>query len=170
MAASSIEKAAKGAYVVEEVEDADITIISTGSEVSIVLEAAKVLKEQGKKVRVVSAPCLEIFAGKSKCDYNSAFSEMATDHHAFSCYLHPVQDKAYKLSVLPSGAPVMSVEAYNTFGWGQYSHEQFGLPSFGASAPYKQVYEKFDITPKGIATRATKVVDFYKSRNQPVHS
>jgi hypothetical protein len=68
---------------------ADITLISTGSEVAIVVEAVEVLAKQNIKARVVSLPCWEVFEA---------------------------QPVAYKLSVIPSGAPVMSVEAYNTFG------------------------------------------------------
>lgn len=78
---SSIEKAAKGGYVLEEAEGADVTIASTGSEVSIVVESAKILREQGLKVRVVSLPCWEIF---------------------------DAQPREYQLAVLPSGAPIVS--------------------------------------------------------------
>ncbi len=84
---SSIEKAAKGGYVLQEAQNADITIASTGSEVCIVLDAAKKLQEKGLKVRIVSFPCWEVFQ---------------------------LQDNEYKLSVLPSGAPVLSVEAYSS--------------------------------------------------------
>lgn len=143
LAGSSIEKAAHGGYVVEECENADITLVSTGSEVCLCMDAVKELKSQGIKARVVSLPCWEVFQ---------------------------VQDKAYKLSVFPSGAPVLSVEAYSTFGWGALSHEHFGLPSFGASGPYQQVYDKYDLNGKGIATRANKVVNFYKKRGHPVYS
>jgi len=64
----------------------------------------------------------------------------------------------------------MSVEAYSTFGWGAYAHDQFGLKSWGASGPYDKVYEKFGLTPEGISKRGKKVVDFYKKRGQPVFS
>jgi transketolase len=80
------------------------------------------------------------------------------------------QPNVYKLSVLPSGAPVMSVEAYNTLGWSRFSHEHFGLEGFGMSGPGPKVYEHFEITPTGIASRAKKVVDFYKKKGGPVVS
>ncbi|KAJ9101705.1 Transketolase [Naganishia friedmannii] len=146
LANSSIEKAVRGAYVLEEVENnnkADLTLVSTGSEVCLCLDAVKILREQGLNIRLVSMPCQEIFK---------------------------VQSNEYKLSVLPSGAPVMSVEAYTTFGWGEFAHESFGLPSFGASAPAPQVYEKFGLTGKGIAEKAQKVVSFYKKRGGEVVS
>lgn len=62
---SSIEKATKGGYVLEDVENADITLVSTGSEVPLCLEAAKSLKEKGLKVRLVSMPCMEVFVSRA---------------------------------------------------------------------------------------------------------
>lgn len=118
---STIEHAAKGGYVVHEVEGEHLTIVSTGSEVGIVVEAAGILAKEGCKVRVVSLPCWRVF---------------------------DAQPQEYKLSVLRSGAPVLSVEAYATYGWERYSHEQFGLSAWGASGPYQQVYEKFGLTGK----------------------
>ena len=113
--ASSVQKALKGGYVALDAENADVTIVSTGSEVSICIDAAKYLKkEHNVTARVVSIPCFEIF---------------------------DVQDKEYRLSVLPDGIPILSVEAMSTMGWERYSHEQFGLNRFGASGPYKEVYK-----------------------------
>jgi transketolase len=132
---STIEKAAKGGYVLHEVEGADITLISTGSEVAIAVDAAKQLDGQGIKARVVSMPCTEVF---------------------------DQQDKEYRLSVLPDGIPSLSIEVMTTHGWERYAHEQFGLNRFGASGAYKDVYNKFEFTPEGIAKRAVKTVEFYK--------
>lgn len=113
--ASSIEKALKGGYVALEAEHANITIVSTGSEVSLCIDAAKYLKEKHNvTARVVSLPCFEIF---------------------------DAQPKEYRLQVLPDGIPSLSVEVMSTMGWERYSHEQFGLNRFGASAPYKEVYK-----------------------------
>jgi transketolase len=112
---STIEKAIKGGYVALEDKEAALTLVSTGSEVSICLEAVKVLKDQhGINTRVVSMPCVEIF---------------------------DAQSKDYRLSVIPDGIPAMSVEVMSTLGWEKYSHEQFGLNRFGASGPYKDVYK-----------------------------
>jgi len=114
---STVEKAIKGGYVNLEAEKADITLISTGSEVSITLEAVKVLKEKYQlTARVVSMPCVEVF---------------------------DLQDKEYRLSVIPDGIPAMSFEALSTLGWEKYSHEQFGLNRFGASGPYLDVYKVY---------------------------
>jgi len=132
---STIEKAIKGGYVALEDKEADVTLVSTGSEVGICLEAVKTLKEKNLKARVVSMPCTEVF---------------------------DAQSKDYKLSVIPDGIPTMSVEVMSTLGWEKYSHEQFGLNRFGASGPYKEVYAKFEFTPEGIAKRAAATVDYWK--------
>ncbi|KAF2239278.1 transketolase [Viridothelium virens] len=133
---STIEHAIKGGYVALEDKDADLTLVSTGSEVSLCLESVKVLKDNHNiKTRVVSLPCVEVFDSQSK---------------------------DYRLSVIPDGIPTMSVEVMSTLGWEKYSHEQFGLNRFGASGPYKDVYKKFEFTPEGIAKRGLATVNFYK--------
>ena len=95
---STIEKAAKGGYVVHECgEGEDLTIVSTGSEVSIVIAAVGILEKEGKKVRVVSLPCWAVF---------------------------DAQDQGYRLSVLRSGAPILSVEAYSVRPTDAQAHVQ----------------------------------------------
>jgi len=86
--------------VLHEQEGADITLISTGSEVCICVDAVKELAKQNIKARVVSIPCFEVF---------------------------DAQSKDYRLSVLPDGIPSLSVEVMSTMGWERYAHEQFGL-------------------------------------------
>jgi transketolase len=81
---STIENASKGGYVLYEEQNEDLTIVSTGSEVSIALAAAGKLKAQGIKTRVVSLPCWLVF---------------------------DQQPEQYRLSVLRSGAPILSLEA-----------------------------------------------------------
>lgn len=133
---ATIEKASKGAYVLQEVEGANVTLISTGSEVSICVAAAKELADKhGLKARIVSIPCTEVF---------------------------DAQPEEYRLSVLPDGIPVLSVEVMTTLGWERYSHEQFGLNRFGASGAYLDVYKKFEFTAEGIAKRAIATVNFWK--------
>jgi len=133
---STVEKAIKGGYVLHEQEGADVTLVSTGSEVCICIDAVKELAEKHNiKARVVSMPCFEVF---------------------------DAQSKEYRLSVLPDGIPSLSVEVMSTMGWERYTHEQFGLNRFGASGPYKDVYKKFEFTPEGIAKRAVATVEFWK--------
>lgn len=112
---STLENGIKGGYVAVEAEKADITLVSTGSEVCICVAAVKYLKDNHKiTARVVSIPCFEVF---------------------------DAQTKDYRLKVLPDGIPSLSVEVMSTLGWERYSHEQFGLNRFGASGPYKEVYK-----------------------------
>ncbi|KAI9697777.1 MAG: Transketolase [Candelina mexicana] len=133
---STLENAIKGGYVMIEAENADITLLSTGSEVSLCVDAVKYLKEKHNlTARLVSMPCFEVF---------------------------DAQTKEYRLKVLPDGIPSMSVEVMSTLGWERYSHEQFGLNRFGASGAYKDIYKKFEFTPEGISKRAVATVDFYK--------
>lgn len=133
---STIGNAIKGGYVVHEDKNADISLVSTGSEVGICVDAVKELKEKHSiSARVVSIPCFEVFDS---------------------------QDKSYRLSVLPDGIPSLSVEVMSTMGWERYTHEQFGLNRFGASGAYKDVYKKFEFTPEGVAKRAVATVNFWK--------
>jgi transketolase len=112
---STLENAIKGGYVAIEAENADITLVSTGSEVGICVDTVKLLKDKhGLSARVVSMPCTEVF---------------------------DAQPKDYQLKVIPDGIPALSVEVMSTHGWEKYSHEQFGLNRFGASGPYKDVYK-----------------------------
>lgn len=133
---STIANGIKGGYVALEDKEAKITLVATGSEVSLCLEAVKYLKEKhSTAARVVSMPCMEVF---------------------------DAQPKDYKLSVIPDGIPALSVEVMSTMGWEKYTHEQFGLNRFGASGPYKEVYAKFEFTPEGISKRAISTIDFWK--------
>lgn len=132
---STLDRAIKGGYVLHEVEGAQITLVSTGSEVCICIDAVKELEKKGIKTRVVSIPCFEVF---------------------------DAQSKEYRLSVLPDGIPSLSVEVMSTMGWERYTHEQFGLNRFGASGAYKDVYKKFEFTPEGVAKRAVATIDFWK--------
>ena len=124
---STIEKGTKGGYCALDDKEAQITLVSTGSEVSICLEAVKYLKDNHQiKARVVSMPCCEVF---------------------------DAQPKEYRLGVIPDGIPALSVEVMSTLGWEKYSHEQFGLNRFGASGPYKDVY-KVVTAPRSISLQS----------------
>ena len=118
---STLENGIKGGYVSVENEKADITLVSTGSEVSLCIEAVKYLKDNHQlTARVVSMPCFEVF---------------------------DTQTKEYRLKVIPDGIPAMSVEVMSTLGWERYTHEQFGLNRFGASGAYKDVYKVMPLSP-----------------------
>ncbi|KAF9153060.1 Transketolase [Linnemannia schmuckeri] len=132
---SSIEKTLKGGYVLQEVQDADVTLVATGSEVSLIVDAAKLLKEQGIKARIVSMPSTKLF-----------------DEQPYD----------YRASVLIDGIPSVSVEAMSTFGWDRYAHESIGIDTFGSSGPYKEVYKHFGLVPDVVAGKVQKIVAFYK--------
>lgn len=134
---SSIEKAAKGGYTLLEADKPDIIIASSGSEVSVSVEAAKYLEKTGLKASIVSIP----------------------DFFTFD-----KQPQLYRLSVLPDGVPILSVEVMSTFGWSKYSHEQFGLNRFGASGKAADLFKFFGFTPENIADKALKTVQFYKGK------
>ena len=119
----------KGAYVMED--GRDVVLIGTGSEVSVCLEARKVLDGQGVSARVVSMPSWELFRE---------------------------QPKRYRDQVLPSGVPRLAVEAATTFGWCEWADDAIGIDHFGASAPGEVLFEKFGFTPENVAERARKLV------------
>jgi transketolase len=107
---STLEKAIRGGYVLHEEDNEDLTIVSSGSEVGIAVEAANKLKTEGIKTRVVSLPCWLTF---------------------------DQQDEEYRLSVLRSGAPILSLEALSTAGWQKYSHEVNDFPTLSHNADFR---------------------------------
>ena len=127
------EGVARGAYVLADPGDgpAQIVLLGTGSEVSLCLDAARLLTEAGTRVRVVSLPSWELFAE---------------------------QGAAYRDVVLPPGIPVLSVEAATTFGWERYADDSLGIDHFGASAPGEVVMREFGFDPVNVAARATALL------------
>ncbi len=122
----------RGAYVVsKEQKKADFVLIATGSEVSLAVAAQALLLEKGIDVRVVSMPCWSYFEK---------------------------QDEAYKKEVinLPK-AKCVSIEMLSTFGWAKYADTNIGLDQFGASAPAKDVFKKFNFTPEYVASVVEKL-------------
>ena len=125
---------AKGGYVISDISEGkarQATIIATGSEVSIAVEAQTKLREQGIEVAVVSMPCTELF---------------------------DAQDKAYRDEVL-GNAPRVVVEAASPFGWDKYIGEKgeiIGIDGFGASAPASELYKHFGLTAENVAETVKK--------------
>ena len=134
---SSIEKASKGGYIVYDVQDARLILVATGSEVSLAIDSAKKLTEQGVPTRVVSLPDFLTF---DKQSYD------------------------YRKSIFPDGLPVISIEVMTTFGWGKYSHAHIGLDRFGASAPAGELFEKFGFTIDNVVEKAIKTDNYYKGK------
>ncbi|BCX82550.1 transketolase [Methylomarinovum caldicuralii] len=131
-----IENIAKGAYVLRDCDGKpDAIIIATGSEVHLADEAAKVLADEGKKVRVVSMPCEDVFEAQSA---------------------------EYKESVLPSDVTArVAVEAGATDGWYKYvglNGKVVGLDRFGESAPGGVLMKEFGFTVDNVANAVREVL------------
>jgi transketolase len=123
-------RSARGGYVLAEAEGARaVTLLATGSEVSLAMTARDQLKAKGVAAAVVSLPCWELF---------------------------DAEDAAYRRSVL-GAAPRVAVEAASPFGWERYVGETgavVGMRSFGASAPAEDLYRHFGITAEKVAEAA----------------
>lgn len=120
-----------GAGVVRMSDRSRATIVATGSEVSVALEAAATLEHDGIPVTVVSMPSWDRFAR---------------------------QDREFRDSVLDPRQPVVSVEAATTFGWERYADASVGIDRFGASAPGPVVMEEFGITPDNVARTVRNLI------------
>ena len=123
---TAVNRCARGGYVLAEAEGPRrATLIATGSEVAIAMAAREALAGEGIPVAVVSLPCWELFEA---------------------------QDEAYHAEVL-GGAPRIGVEAAGGFGWERWLGPEgrfIGMPGYGASAPYEELYQHFGITPEAI--------------------
>ncbi len=118
----------KGAYVLADADDAQVTIIGTGSEVATALAARDQLDVPA---RVVSMPSWELFEQ---------------------------QDDDYKESVLPVDLPTVSVEAGVRMGWERYADAIVSIDRFGASAPGTMVLEKLGITPENVVAHVQELL------------
>jgi transketolase len=127
-------RVASGAYVVDEPDGSrDVTLIATGSEVSVARAAAQILAEEGLKAAVVSAPCLGLFRQ---------------------------QPDEYRAKILGS-APRVGVEAAIEGDWARWlgdGGEFVGMTGFGASAPAEVLYREFGITPQAVADAARRAI------------
>ncbi len=124
----------KGAYILHEPDrQRDITLLATGSEVEIALEAAQKLFLHDKHAAVVSMPCWELFE---------------------------MQPESYRKKILGS-APRIGIEAAIRLGWDRWIGENgtfIGMHEFGASAPANELYQHFGITADSIVTEALALI------------
>jgi transketolase len=118
----------KGAYVLADADDAQVTIIGTGSEVQVALAARDQLDVPA---RVVSMPSWELFEQ---------------------------QDEDYQESVLPVDVPTVSVEAGVRMGWERYADSIVSIDRFGASAPGGLVLEKLGITADNVVAHVQELL------------
>jgi transketolase len=127
------EKARRGGYVVVDADNPELTLVATGSEVGISMEAARELNASGRRVRVVSLPCLEVFFA---------------------------QDAAYQDSVLGS-AKRLCVEAGVVHGLARVMRPGdvfHGMKGFGASANFTKLAEHFGFTGKAVLEAARSLL------------
>jgi len=127
---------ARGGYILQDCDGApEAIIIATGSEVGIAQQATDTLTAQGKKVRLVSMPCTELFER---------------------------QDAAYQAQVLPANVTArVAVEAAHADYWYKYvglGGKVIGMTDFGASAPASQLFEMYGFTADKIAATVTELL------------
>jgi transketolase len=123
---------AKGAYVLAGDADATVTLFASGSEVEIAMLAKAQLEEADISARVVSVPCFELF------------NEQSAD---------------YRQQIIGTSPVRVAVEAAVKQGWERFIGEDglfIGMSSFGASAPYEDLYKHFGITPEAIVKAVKK--------------
>ena len=134
---SSVEKVALGGYVLEDCNgNPDLILIGTGTELDLCVQAAKKLTSEGKKVSVVSMPCVELFEEQSE---------------------------SYKEEVIPSNIRKrLVVEAAESFGWHKYiglDGDSVTMSSFGASAPGGLCMEKFGFTVENVLEKSRNLLN-----------
>jgi transketolase len=124
---------AQGAYVLADAPDSkpEVLLLATGSEVFLCVQAYEQLRSEGIKARVVSMPSWELFEQQSQ---------------------------EYRESVIPPAVVArVSVEQASTFGWAQYvgaTGQSIGMKTFGASAPLKELQQKFGFTATHVVAAA----------------
>lgn len=124
----------RGAYVIKEVEDADLTVVSCGSTLHYAVAAAQSLEGQGIVCRIVSAPCLDLF---------------------------DKQDSRYRQKIFPlNDKPIVSVEEYVATTWARYVTASIGMTTFGYSASNESNYARFGLDSKGIESKVKKYLQF----------
>ena len=132
---SKQNKCAYGAYeILRTNSKIDLTIIATGSEVELAVEASQELAKENIHCKVISMPCQELFDGQSD---------------------------SYKNSILHETVAKISIEAASTMGWKKYTGNQgreLGIDTFGKSAPYKKIYEHFKLTSNNIIKQAKEIL------------
>ncbi|PJF34045.1 MAG: transketolase, partial [Candidatus Thermofonsia Clade 1 bacterium] len=128
---------ARGAYIKAEAVGGapEVILIATGSEVSLIMAAHKMLNEMGIRARAVSMPSFELFEA---------------------------QDEGYKESVLPSSVTArVAVEAGVPFGWHRYVGTRgkiIALERFGASAPQEVVFRELGLTAEAVVAAARELL------------
>ena len=133
---SKENKSAYGAYEISRTnKEIELTILATGSEVNLACEVSHKLATENTHSKVISVPCHKLF---------------------------DKQSSDYKAEILNETKFKISIEAATTDYWKKYIGENglsFGIDNFGKSAPYKKIYEYFNLTSNYIAKKAKKMIN-----------
>jgi len=129
-------KCSYGAYEISRSnQDIKVTIIATGSEVNLALEVSHKLATENIYSKVISVPCQELFKQQSD---------------------------SYKNKILNETEFAITIEAGSTFCWQNYIVNKglnFGIDDFGKSAPYKKIYNYFNLTVENITKKTKEMIN-----------
>ena len=133
--ADQVQAISRGGYILHDTDgDPRVVLIATGSEIAIAHEAALALEKEGVAVRLVSMPCVDVFAA---------------------------EDAAYREHVLGSDLPRVAVEAGVDSGWWRYAGDRgrvIAMSTFGASAPASALFEHFGFTVDDIKATVRELI------------
>lgn len=118
-----------GAYLISEENEPQITLVASGSEVNLCLKAAEILRSEGVRVNVASAPCFELL-----CEQNGEYLERILR------------------------GKVLAVEAASALEWYKFADEIYSMNGFGASAPADELFKFYGFTPENVAAEAKKLI------------
>ncbi|MDO5047016.1 MAG: transketolase [Anaerococcus sp.] len=127
-----LETIDKGAYIIKDAQNPDLILIATGSEVALALDTAKALEEDGRKIRVVSMPSMELFRN---------------------------QEDSYKEEILPKDVRKVSIEMGSTFGWAEFTGLDglnIGVDRFGLSGKSDEVVKELGFSLEDIKEKIDK--------------
>lgn len=132
-------KVQRGAYVIQDSVDYQVTLVSCGSNLHYAVAAGNSLSAQGIATRIVSAPSLDLFEA---------------------------QDDDYKDTVFPHcGRPIVSVEEYVATTWARYVTASIGLTTYGYSASNRSNYDRFGLDAKGIEAKVKRYLGLLEGRS-----
>ncbi|RUT49425.1 transketolase [Campylobacter fetus] len=120
-----------GAYLLKQASNPKITLVASGSEVGLCLEAAGILDSEGIATNVVSAPCFDLLLE---------------------------QDVDYVNTIFNPSTKVLAVEAASALEWYKYADDVLGMCTFGASAPANELFKYFGFTATNVANRAKNLL------------
>ncbi|AVK80349.1 transketolase [Campylobacter fetus] len=120
-----------GAYLLKQASNPKITLVASGSEVGLCLEAAGILDSEGIETNVVSSPCFDLLLE---------------------------QDKDYVNTIFNPSTKVLAVEAASALEWYRYADDVLGMRTFGASAPANELFKYFGFTAANVASRAKNLL------------